>query len=58
MRGTLFRVVSIDKASVFGKWGESGDASFYVKLVYLWKTHDYKMKPADAVQYLIDLVND
>jgi hypothetical protein len=26
-----------------------------MKLIYMYKTHDYKMKPADAVSYLIDL---
>jgi hypothetical protein len=51
----IHKIISIDKGSVFGKWIESGGGSFYMKLIYMYKTHDYKMKPADAVSYLIDL---
>jgi hypothetical protein len=51
----VHKTISIDKGSVFGTWIESGGGSFYMKLIYMWKTHDYKMKPADAVSYLVDL---
>jgi hypothetical protein len=52
---TIHKAISIDRGSIFGTWVESGGGSFYMKLIYLYKTHSYKMSPAYAVKYLIDL---